>query len=185
MQNDHAKRDRLNQRDDKIESLERQLAEEVSRRYQAECNYDHAVVDRNSLAAQLAATQEELEKAQQYAYENSTSKEDCKRAIEMVKEDALKEVEQLRKDLDAERKINAMLGEWIDDEEMDLLDVCPEWCECCGDNPCSFQLELNARKQIQEPKEVEEWLKSVNCPDCKVRDACNPLGGKCPCGKEE
>jgi hypothetical protein len=34
---------------DCIESLQTQLKEEVSRRYQAECNYDHAVADRDRL----------------------------------------------------------------------------------------------------------------------------------------
>jgi len=90
------------------------------------------------------------------------------------------ELEQLRKDLAIERKINAMLGEWIDDEEMDLLDVCPEWCECYGENPCSFQLEWNARKQIQTPEEVTEWSKSVNCPDCEVSNECGGVEGECP-----
>lgn len=93
------------------------------------------------------------------------------------------ELEQLRKDLDVERRINALFGEWIDAEEMDLIDVCPEWCTCCEENPCSFQLEWSARKQIQTPQEVHEWLKGVNCPDCKVKGACNPLDGQCPCEK--
>lgn len=38
---------------EEIESLQAQLAEETSRRYQAECNYDHAVADRDSLQTQL------------------------------------------------------------------------------------------------------------------------------------
>lgn len=48
---------------DTIESLQAQLDEEKSRRYQAECNYDHAVEDRNGLRAQLKAAVEDLEGA--------------------------------------------------------------------------------------------------------------------------
>ena len=37
-----------------MEQLRIELAEEVSRRYQAECNYDHAVADRDANANALA-----------------------------------------------------------------------------------------------------------------------------------
>jgi len=46
-----------------LESQQAQLAEEVSRRYQAECNYDHAVEDRDRLRAQLAEAQRERDEA--------------------------------------------------------------------------------------------------------------------------
>ena len=40
-----------------VESLQDDLAEERSRRRQAECNYDHAVADREKLRAQLTESQ--------------------------------------------------------------------------------------------------------------------------------
>ena len=52
---------------------------------------------------------------QQYIYENGISKEDCKRAIEMVKEDALKELEQLRSKYE---KCAEMLGDMVDVAEV-------------------------------------------------------------------
>lgn len=49
----------LNKLEREIATLKSKLKEEVSRRYQAECNYDHTVKDRNTLRKALELAVEE------------------------------------------------------------------------------------------------------------------------------